>query len=96
ATRRARERILTERTYSWEAQPQTGKYVAADRISPSLQPTAYFRGLQDQRELFGRLLQFRTGHGYFGNFYYSHVTTENTCPRGEYLQTREHIIRACP
>jgi hypothetical protein len=49
--------------------------------------------LGDKREVFGRLLQCRTGHGYTGEFYSRFVPDENVdCLCGEPLQTREHII----
>ncbi|KAJ3862450.1 hypothetical protein EV359DRAFT_12033, partial [Lentinula novae-zelandiae] len=38
-----------------------------------------------------------TGHAYAGEYYSQFVPNENVnCPCGEELQTREHILRACP
>ncbi|KAJ4495949.1 hypothetical protein C8J55DRAFT_400700, partial [Lentinula edodes] len=39
----------------------------------------------------------RTGHAFLGEYYAQFVPGENiNCPCGEDLQTREHILRACP
>ena len=52
--------------------------------------------LGDKREVFGRLTQCWTGHGYTGEFYRRFVPDESSdCPCGKPLQTREHIIRDC-
>ena len=49
------------------------------------------------RELFGHLLQCRTGHGYMGEYYQRFVSSANpACPCGETTQTQEHIIQSCP
>ncbi|KAK1216502.1 hypothetical protein PQX77_020854 [Marasmius sp. AFHP31] len=54
-------------------------------------------GKETPREVFGRIVQCRTGHGFIGEYYYEFVPMKNTdCPCGERLQTREHIIRTCP
>ena len=53
--------------------------------------------LEKKREVFGRLMQCRTGHGYIGEYYAKFVPTENVdCPCGKNFQTREHILRDCP
>lgn len=52
--------------------------------------------LKDQREVFGRLIQCRTGHAYTGEFRRQFFPEKSTnCECGEDLQTREHIIREC-
>jgi len=54
--------------------------------------------LSDRREIFGRLVQCRTGHGYMGDYYRRFVIKEEQlgCPCGEPLQTRDHILAVCP
>ncbi|KAJ3879575.1 hypothetical protein F5051DRAFT_325587 [Lentinula edodes] len=42
-------------------------------------------------------MQCRTGHAFLGEYYSQFVPNKNVdCPCGEELQTREHILRACP
>ncbi|KIJ67387.1 hypothetical protein HYDPIDRAFT_84672, partial [Hydnomerulius pinastri MD-312] len=39
----------------------------------------------------------RTGHGFFGEYFAHFVpTNDQSCPCGEPLQTREHILAECP
>ncbi|KAI6130664.1 hypothetical protein EDD16DRAFT_1470040, partial [Pisolithus croceorrhizus] len=39
----------------------------------------------------------RTGHAFVGEYYSSFVPSETTsCPCGEHIQTREHILAMCP
>ena len=69
----------------------------ANCIPPSLQLTPHFKALCNQREIFGYLMQCRTGHGYFRNYYQSTVPSESKyCPCGEEIQTWKHIIDTCP
>ena len=80
----------------WKNHPQQGRYAQANRLPPSLRPSSHFEELRDKRELFGRLTQCRTGHGYLGDFYMKVDATSNpTCPCGEPYQTRTHILRNC-
>ena len=97
ARQTAKERLLKDWTRQWKAAPKTGHFAIADRIPPSMRPTPQFRGLDGRREVFGRLVQCRTGHGYNGEYYRRFVPTESTrCQCGEGLQTREHVLRECP
>ncbi|PBK59867.1 hypothetical protein ARMSODRAFT_847147, partial [Armillaria solidipes] len=74
-----------------------GRFATANRISPSLKPTCHLRDLAGKREIFGRVFQCHTGHGYIGEYYSQFVPSENVnCPCGEAYQTREHIICKCP
>ncbi|KAL1667846.1 hypothetical protein GGF50DRAFT_111818 [Schizophyllum commune] len=58
---------------------------------------AHFRDLCGDRELYGRVVQCRLGHGFFGEYYKDFVPSENIdCPCGESLQTRSHILQECP
>ncbi|KAG1884001.1 hypothetical protein F4604DRAFT_1574888, partial [Suillus subluteus] len=50
------------------------------------------------REVYGQLVQCRTGHGFIGEYYAteSFVPTESiSCPCGGPRQMREHILRNC-
>ncbi|TDL23410.1 hypothetical protein BD410DRAFT_787235 [Rickenella mellea] len=80
----------------WRSAPKTGRFAAANRIRPSLKTTPHFQNLEMKREVFGRLVQCRTGHSYTGEYYSKFVPSENVdCPCGEPYQTREHILREC-
>ena len=96
--RHAHEHLKRDWTTLWRnSSPQQGSWATANRISPSLCPTPHFLGLADKRELFGRLLQCRTGHSYSGEYYHRFVpSADPACPCGEPIQTREHIIQVCP
>ncbi|KAJ3766336.1 hypothetical protein FB446DRAFT_676608, partial [Lentinula raphanica] len=79
----------------WDKRSVTGRYAIANRFPPTLKPTERLKTLK--RELFGRLVQCRTGHAYIGEYYSKFVPGKNIdCPCGEALQTREHILRECP
>jgi len=68
----------------------------SNRIPPSLNPTKHFVALKDQREVFGRLVQCRTGHAYTREFHKQFFPEKSTnCKCGEDLQTRKHIIQEC-
>ncbi|KIK22550.1 hypothetical protein PISMIDRAFT_59211, partial [Pisolithus microcarpus 441] len=49
------------------------------------------------RKTYGRLLQCRTRHAFLGEYHSTFVPTEDpSCPCGEPIQTRQHIITSCP
>ncbi|KAF8829680.1 hypothetical protein HHX47_DHR2000357, partial [Lentinula edodes] len=94
---RRMNKVRAEREWKklWEVRPVQGRFAISNQIPPSLKPTARLK--DTPRELFGRLMQCRTGHAYTGEYYSQFVPNENVnCPCGEELQTREHILRACP
>jgi len=97
-TRHARECLKRDWTTLWRnSSPQQGSWATANRIPPSLHPTPHFLALADKRELFGRLLQCRTGHSYSGEYYRRFFpSADPACPCGEPTQTREHVIQSCP
>lgn len=85
--------ILHEWMKTWRNQPICGLYGQANHLKLSLKPTKHFKDLENKREIFERLVQCRTGHGYFGEYYEHFVPTENNaCPCGGTCQTREHIL----
>jgi ribonuclease HI len=98
AIRRAKLATHKEWKQEWMKAPKQGWYAPADRIPPSLQPTKHAKALSTKRELFGRVVQARTGHGYTGEFRHRFFPTEPImCPCGDgSIETREHILAACP
>ena len=79
----------------WHTTPKLGGYAVANRIPPSTSPSKEF--VQSPREVFGCLIQCKTNHGYTGEFRRRFFPGEDiTCPCGEEVQTREHIITRCP
>ena len=89
--------MLTKWKWIWRNQPQNKQYGLANCIPPYLQPTPYFKALCNQREIFGCLMQYRTDHSYFRDYYWSAVPSESiSCPCGEEIQTQKHIINTCP
>ena len=97
ALRKAKAKTQSDWCKTWRASPTRGQYAIANLSPPSLKTTNHFEELEDRRELFGRLLQCRTGHNYSGEYYARFVPSESIdCPCGEPLQTREHILRDCP
>ena len=94
ARRRSKEKLLYRWIQDWRNTPTTGRFAPANRIPPSLKPTKWF--ISTKREIFGRLVQCRTGHGYIGDYYRRFIQNQpTTCPCGEPFQTRDHIIAVC-
>lgn len=97
ARRRNKEGIRQKWTESWyrDVAMQTGRFAIANRLPPTLKPRQHFT--HTPQEVYGRLIQCRTGHGFFGEYYATFVPTEPImCSCGEPRQTREHILRDCP
>ena len=96
ALRRAKATTQAAWIRDWQKAPRKGRFAIANRIPPSLNPTKHFTELQNQREVFGCLVQCRTGHAYTGEFRRQFFPEKSVdCECGELLQTREHIIRSC-
>jgi ribonuclease HI len=63
---------------------------------PSLRPSPLFRALADKKEIFGRMTQALTGHGYIGEYYQRfNIDDESRCREDNCLQTRQHILCDC-
>jgi hypothetical protein len=93
--RKAKGKLIRTWTKEWKSRPKSGRFAMADRMPPKLKATERF--IKTKREVFGRLVQCRTGHGFLGEYYNQFVPDENVdCPCGEPFQTREHILRDCP
>jgi ribonuclease HI len=81
----------------WRKTALTGHFAIANRFPPSLHPTHHFTHLKANRELFGRTLQCRTGHGHTGEFRRDFsLDGLHECPCGEHVETRAHILQDCP
>ena len=92
ALQRAKATTQAAWIHDWQKSPQKGRF----RIPPSLNPTKHFTELQNQQEVFGCLVQCRTGHTYTGEFRRQFFPKKSVdCECGELLQTCEHIIRSC-
>jgi ribonuclease HI len=100
AKRRSKLAISKLWQAEWKNSPKEGRYAVANRIRPSLNPTHHFQNLKDKREVFGRVLQCRTGHTYTGEFRRSFLPLSPdpiACPcDNETLETRSHILAECP
>ncbi|TFY51500.1 hypothetical protein EVJ58_g10535 [Rhodofomes roseus] len=95
ALRRARERAMEAWTEEWKQTRPTGRFATANRLPPKPTPRKRFTKLP--RELFGRVLQCRSGHGFMGEYYRHHVPSETVeCPCGAQYQSRSHILQDCP
>jgi len=93
---RAKATTQTAWAHKWQRAPCKGKFAIANRIPLSLKPTKHFTELKNQWEVFGCLIQCRTGHAYTGEFRKQFFPKKNVnCECGEPLKTREHIIRSC-
>ena len=92
-----KEEALERWTSVWRNNPTGNRslYHPADRFLPSLNPSWQMRHLP--RQLFGLVLQCRTGHAFMGEYYVRHNIDEPVgCSCGAELQTREHILSECP
>ena len=100
AKRRSKSTVVKMWQKDWKNTPKTGRYAIANRITPSLNPTKHFQQLRCKREIFGRVLQCRTGHAYTGEFRQTFLPsspdpTHCSCDE-EILETRTHILLDCP
>ncbi|KAL1672247.1 RnaseH domain, transposon factor [Schizophyllum commune] len=97
ALRRVLEETLAAWRREWDRRPMTGRFAVANHIPPSLKPLAHFRDLCGDRELYGRVLQCRAGHGFLGEYYNDFVPSENIdCPYCPLCEEHRHILRDVP
>ncbi|KAI0916052.1 hypothetical protein AcV5_010469 [Taiwanofungus camphoratus] len=95
ALRRAKERAEEEWVKTWKRTTPSGRYATANHLQPQMHPRKPFTTLP--REVYGRLVQCRTGHGFLGEYYDQFVPSETVeCPCGAKRQTRQHILQHCP
>ena len=100
AKRRAKSAIIKLWQKDWKNTPKVGRFAIANRTPPSLNPSKHFKHLKDKREIFGRVIQCRTGHAYTGEFRQSFLPlspdpTACQCDE-ETLESRSHILLECP
>ena len=90
------QRLITSWTMEWRKQLQCpSAFLQANRFAPALKPQEHFT--HTPHNLYGRLIQSHTGHAFMGEYYNKHVPTEEwSCLCGEPLQSRNHILTACP
>ena len=88
-----KEKAKTRVRYRWNRQ------LKGEGI-PSVSPDAAFEATP--REIFGRITQISSRHGYLGEYYLNFVSSETpwcSCAdevSNPILQTREHILYDCP
>jgi ribonuclease HI len=97
AREKAKQRALKSWRNEWTSLPHTNQSATALRHSlPSLRLSQSLRGLDGPRDVQSRVIQTITGHGHIGDYYARFVPAENpSCPCGEPLQTREHVLADC-
>ncbi|KAJ7062928.1 hypothetical protein C8F01DRAFT_986196, partial [Mycena amicta] len=88
----AKEKALAGWTDKWKKTHPTGGFASADRIPPSWKPRPHFA--ETKREVYGRVVQCRTGHAFIGE-YYAYLRRGYDVSAGTRFQTREHILREC-
>lgn len=97
ALRKAKEKAIEKWVDEWKKTTPTGRFAPANRFQPTGKPGKGTPFKKYGRELFGRIVQCRTGHAYIGEYYKSFVPSEQVdCPCGAPLQTRAHILQECP
>ena len=100
AKRRSKSHTTKLWQQDWKKTHNVGRFAIANRFHPSLNPTKHFQDLKDKREVFGRVLQCRTGHAYTGEFRQSFLPLSPdpiTCPcDNTILESRNHILSECP
>ncbi len=90
----AKELLLQNWKTTWLRSSAQGNFAPSNRLPPSLKPRKHFA--LTNRELYGRLIQCRTGHAFLGEYYRRFVPSEDpTCPCGATIQTRAHVIQDC-
>ncbi|KAF8686597.1 Reverse transcriptase (RNA-dependent DNA polymerase) [Rhizoctonia solani] len=84
-------KVWDEHTYS---RPDSGTYIPrapSHKLHPIFNHSKFSRNLQCQ------LVQFLTGHGFYGEYsarFHPHIDPQ--CPCGEPKQTPEHLLMFCP
>jgi ribonuclease HI len=97
ACEKAKHRALKAWQNEWKALPHTNQTATALRDSPpSLRLNKLLQEMDGPRDVQARVIQAITGHGHIGDYYARFVPSEpSSCPCGEPLQTRDHILKDC-
>lgn len=79
----------------WKRNVHKAGFAAANHLPPKLKPRKHF--VQTPREVFGRIVQCRTGHVFIGEYYATIVPYKPVdCICEDGYQTRAHSLRDCP
>ncbi|KAF5366508.1 hypothetical protein D9757_012170 [Collybiopsis confluens] len=94
ARRRSKAKALAKwRKLHAQRQPRGG-FSQANGLIPRWKPRNHFNNTK--REIYGRLIQCRTRHGFIGEYYAQFVPSKSVqCQCGHCFQTREHILQSC-
>jgi hypothetical protein len=99
AREKAKHRALKawRNEWAWASLPHTNQAaIALRRTPPTLRLSQSLREIDASRDVQSRVIQSITGHGHIGDCYARFVPTEpSSCPCGEPLQTRDHILTDC-
>jgi hypothetical protein len=97
AREKAKRRALKAWRNEWTSLPHVNHTAIALRHTPpSLRLNPSLRELDCPRDVQTRIIHAITGHGHIGEYYARFVPSEpSSCPCGEPLQTREHILADC-
>ncbi|KAL4064721.1 hypothetical protein V8B97DRAFT_1875867, partial [Scleroderma yunnanense] len=69
-------------------------FAVVDRLPITLKPPEHFS--TTTREVYGRLIQCRTGHAFLGEYYTKFVPSEVSCRCGHNMQTCSQVLVDCP
>lgn len=99
ARRRTRTTISIARKESWvtsKEEPGSSLFADVDFLPPKTKPFPWFLCLP--RREYALIVQTRTGHGFFGDYYNRHVPSESPeCDcRQVAVETRNHVLAQCP
>jgi ribonuclease HI len=97
ACKKAKRHALKAWRSDWSSLPHTNQTAAALRhIPPSLRLNPILCEIDGPRDVQSRVVHAITGHGHIGEYYARFVPAEtSSCPCGETLQTREHVLADC-
>jgi ribonuclease HI len=97
AREKAKTRALKAWRSEWKALPHVNQAaVTLRQYPPSLRLNQFLRENNASRDVQSRAIQVITGHGHIGDYYARFIPTEPpSCPCGEPLQSREHILTDC-
>jgi ribonuclease HI len=97
ALRTNKEQNLLDWKDRWLDTVGKGRFAWANRRPPAWKPPPHFTNRHTERYTFGRLMQARLGHAHIGEYYKKfNIPEEHSCPCGEPIQTREHVLTECP
>jgi hypothetical protein len=97
----AKSRTKIQAREAWSRYASHSRFSAegfrpADGFAPKWKPHKHFK--DTPREIYGRMIQCRTGHAFLGEYYrrFNILVDDTYCPCGEPSQTRKHVLYDCP